>query len=499
MHVRLADESVCIGPPPAKDSYLNIPAILSAAADHRRRGDPSRLRLPRRERRLRRDGGGAWPDLHRPLARAYPHDGRQDRRQGARWRSSACRWCRAPTARCRTSRRRATWPADIGYPVLIKAAAGGGGRGMKVARDAASLEEAFRVARTEAKRRVRQRRRLYREVSRPPAPYRVAGAGRRARQRRAFRRARLQPAAAAPEAAGGGRLAGADCRRARRARRHRHRGAARARLPQRRDAGVPVSGRPVRLHRDEHAPAGGASGDRDGLRHRPGARADPHRRRRARSATAQSDIRFTGHAIECRITAEDPATFVPTPGRVTAFHAPGGLGVRVDSALYAGYFVPPYYDSLVAKLIVHAPTRADAIDRHAPRARRVRHRGGIQTTIPLHQRIVDDPEFQRGRLHDPLAGAVRGALICQRHRVSELRRMCNATPSLLMASPIVTTLRPGRLIWYSPEEQSRNLAVLDRGRRVLGQSAMTGSGEGFTWTCAMIGRSVVHIAGCEAN
>ena len=88
----------------------------------------------------------------------------------------------------------------------------------------------------------------------------------------------------------------------------------------------------------------------------------------------QGDIRFSGHAIECRITAEDPASFVPTPGRVTAFHAPGGLGVRVDSALYAGYFVPPYYDSLVAKLIVHAPTRADAISRMRRALGRVRHR-----------------------------------------------------------------------------------------------------------------------------
>jgi len=109
----------------------------------------------------------------------------------------------------------------------------------------------------------------------------------------------------------------------------------------------------------------------------------------------QDDIRFTGHAIECRITAEDPATFVPTPGRVTAFHAPGGLGVRVDSALYAGYFVPPYYDSLVAKLIVHAPTRTDAINR-LRRALDEFAVVGIQTTIPLHQRIVDDAEFQRG-------------------------------------------------------------------------------------------------------
>jgi acetyl-CoA carboxylase biotin carboxylase subunit len=109
----------------------------------------------------------------------------------------------------------------------------------------------------------------------------------------------------------------------------------------------------------------------------------------------QEDIRFSGHAIECRITAEDPVTFTPTPGRVTAFHAPGGLGVRIDSALYAGYFVPPYYDSLVAKLIVHASTRADAISR-LRRALEEFAIVGIQSTIPLHQRIVDDPEFQRG-------------------------------------------------------------------------------------------------------
>ncbi len=109
----------------------------------------------------------------------------------------------------------------------------------------------------------------------------------------------------------------------------------------------------------------------------------------------QRDIRFTGHAIECRITAEDPETFMPTPGRVTAYHAPGGLGVRVDSALYAGYFVPPYYDSMVAKLIVHAPTRLDAIDRMR-RALDEFAVVGIQTTIPLHQRIVDDAAFRAG-------------------------------------------------------------------------------------------------------
>ncbi len=120
----------------------------------------------------------------------------------------------------------------------------------------------------------------------------------------------------------------------------------------------------------------------------------------------QADIRFSGHAIECRINAEDPVTFMPTPGRVTAFHAPGGLGVRVDSALYAGYVVPPYYDSMVAKLIVHAPTRAEAINR-LRRALDEFAIVGIQTTVPLHRRIVGRSGIPGRRLHDPLAGEFR--------------------------------------------------------------------------------------------
>jgi acetyl-CoA carboxylase biotin carboxylase subunit len=109
----------------------------------------------------------------------------------------------------------------------------------------------------------------------------------------------------------------------------------------------------------------------------------------------QDEIKRSGAAIECRITAEDPDTFIPTPGRVTAFHAPGGLGVRVDSALYAGYAVPPYYDSMVAKLIVHAPTRAEAIARMR-RSLAEFVVVGIKTTLPLHARILADAEFQSG-------------------------------------------------------------------------------------------------------
>jgi acetyl-CoA carboxylase biotin carboxylase subunit len=109
----------------------------------------------------------------------------------------------------------------------------------------------------------------------------------------------------------------------------------------------------------------------------------------------QEEVRFDGHAIECRITAEDPDTFMPTPGRVATYHAPGGLGVRVDSALYAGYAVPPHYDSLIAKLVVHGATRPQAL----ARLRRALDEfviDGISTTLPLHRRIAADPEFQAG-------------------------------------------------------------------------------------------------------
>ncbi len=109
----------------------------------------------------------------------------------------------------------------------------------------------------------------------------------------------------------------------------------------------------------------------------------------------QSEIRFHGHAIECRITAEHPETFTPSPGRVHTYHAPGGLGVRVDSALYSGYSVPPHYDSLVAKLVVHGVTRAEAIAR-LRRSLAEMVVDGIDTTLPLHRAIVEDPEFQAG-------------------------------------------------------------------------------------------------------
>jgi acetyl-CoA carboxylase biotin carboxylase subunit len=109
----------------------------------------------------------------------------------------------------------------------------------------------------------------------------------------------------------------------------------------------------------------------------------------------QEDVKFFGHAIECRINAENPRTFAPSPGRVTEYHAPGGLGVRVDSALYQGYTVPPNYDSLVSKLVVHGATRNECLMR-LRRALEEYAITGIETTIPLHQRLVEAPEFIDG-------------------------------------------------------------------------------------------------------
>jgi len=112
-------------------------------------------------------------------------------------------------------------------------------------------------------------------------------------------------------------------------------------------------------------------------------------------SVSQEDLEFRGHAIECRINAEDPMTFAPSPGLVKTFHAPGGMNVRVDSGLYAGYRIPPYYDSMIAKLIVYGRDREGCL-RRLRRALEEFVIEGVKTTIPLHQALLDDPDFQKG-------------------------------------------------------------------------------------------------------
>jgi acetyl-CoA carboxylase biotin carboxylase subunit len=112
----------------------------------------------------------------------------------------------------------------------------------------------------------------------------------------------------------------------------------------------------------------------------------------------QSQVQFEGHAIECRINAENPRTFAPSPGLITDFHAPGGLGVRLDSAIYAGYTITPYYDSLAGKLIVHGRDRTECIAR-LKRCLGEIVVGGIDTTIPLFQDLLNEPDILEGRYH----------------------------------------------------------------------------------------------------
>ena len=393
MHVRLADESVCIGPPPAKDSYLNIPAILSAAsitgadALHPGYGFLSENAnfaemveahgltfIGPTSKHIRMMGDkiaakAAMAELGVPLVPG-----------------SDSAVADLATARAVAER--------IGYPVLIKAAAGGGGRGMKVAQRPAELEEAFSLARNEA-RSAFGNDAVYLEkyLDRPrhielqifaDAHGNVVHFGERdcSLQRR---HQKLLEEAGSPALSAQQRDAlGAIATRALSKIGYRNAGTLEFLYQDGQFAFIEMNTR-LQVEHPVTEMVCGIDLVREQIRIAAGAPLD----------YGQSDIEFSGHAIECRITAEDPVSFTPTPGRVSAFHAPGGLGVRVDSALYAGCSVPPYYDSMVAKLIVHAPTRPEAISR-LRRALGEFAISGIQTTIALHQRIVEDASFQRG-------------------------------------------------------------------------------------------------------
>ncbi len=393
MHVRLADESVCIGPPPAKDSYLNIPAILSAAAItgadaiHPGYGFLSE-----------NAAFAEMVDAHGLtfIGPSSDHIAMMGDKIAAKAAMAAVGVPLVPgsdgaMADLDTARRVA---ARIGYPVLIKAAAGGGGRGMKVAREASELEDAYRLARSESRaafgndavymeKYLDRPRHIELQVMADNHGSVVHFGERDCSLQRRHQKVLEEagsPAISPAQRDALGETATAALRRLG----YRNAGTLEFLYQDGQFAFIEMNTRlqvehpvtemlcDVDLVREQIRVAGGAKLGYD-----------------------QRDVTFSGHAIECRINAEDPVTFMPTPGRVTAFHAPGGLGVRIDSALYAGYFVPPYYDSLVAKLIVHAPTRAAAINRMR-RALDEFAVLGIQTTIPLHRRIVDDPDFQAG-------------------------------------------------------------------------------------------------------
>jgi acetyl-CoA carboxylase biotin carboxylase subunit len=393
MHVRLADESVCIGPPPARESYLNMAAILSAAAitgaDAIHPGYGFLSENASFAEMVEAHGLafiGPSPDHIRMM-------GDKIAAKDAMRRLGVPLVPGSPGALESLDEARAV-AEEVKYPVLIKAAAGGGGRGMKVARNAEELEEAWRVARTEAKAAFGDDS-VYMEkyLDRPrhielqvlaDTHGNVVHFGERdcSLQRR---HQKLVEEAGSPVLTGPERdELGATVTAALRQLGYRNAGTLEFLWQDGQFAFIEMNTR-LQVEHPVTEMVCGVDLVREQIRIAAG----------EKLGYGQSEIRFNGHAIECRITAEDPDTFAPSPGRVEMYHAPGGLGVRVDSALYSGYVVPPHYDSLVAKLVVHGATRAEAIAR-LRRALAEMVVSGIRTTLPLHQAIVADPEFQAG-------------------------------------------------------------------------------------------------------
>jgi acetyl-CoA carboxylase, biotin carboxylase subunit len=393
MHVRLADESVCIGPPPARDSYMNIPAILSAAAitgaDAIHPG-VGFLSENARFADMVTEHGFVF------IGPTSEHLSLMGDKVTAK---QAARDFGIPTvpgsdgavADINEAR---TLAGDIGYPILIKAAAGGGGRGMRVAANEASLAEALATAGAEARAAFGNAQvYLERYLDRPRhIEVQILADGQGGVVHLGERDCSLQrkhqklfeetpsPALNAGERTAVAKLA-TD---------------AVAQL------GYRGAGTLEFLYQDgqfffiemntrlqvEHPISEMVSGIdivREQLRVAAG----------LPLSMRQSDIVLSGHAVECRINAENSVTFRPSPGQIATYLAPGGLGVRVDSALYEGYVVPPHYDSLVAKLILHGASRNECIMRMR-RALEEYVITGIDTTIPLHQRLAAEPDFIDG-------------------------------------------------------------------------------------------------------
>ena len=396
MHVRLANESVCIGPAPASESYLNIPAIISACeitganAVH--------------------PGYGFLSENARFAEILEAHDITFIGPKSDHIKMMGDKIVAKSTVKALgipvvpgsdggiTSEEQAMKVAkEIGFPVLFKAAAGGGGRGMKVAKDEDHLLEALRTARSEAKaafgddamyveKYLGQPRHIEVQVV-ADAHGNVVHLGERdcSLQRRHQKVLEEAPSPALNDA--GREKIGEIVRRA---------------IGKLGYLGV---GTIEFLYEDgefyfiemntrlqvEHPVTEAITGIdlvREQIRIAAG----------LEMSFTQEEVQFNGHAIECRVNAENPKTFAPSPGTIRGFHTPGGLGVRVDSGVYTGYKIPPYYDSLIGKLIVHGRNRNECI----MRLRRTLNEfviEGVDTTIPLFKDLIADPDFMNGDYH----------------------------------------------------------------------------------------------------
>jgi len=394
MHVRLSDESVCIGPPSPTDSYLNTPAIISAMevtdADAVHPGYGFLSENADFAEQVENSGfvfiGPAAETIRLMGDKVSAID--------------VMREAGVPTVPGSNgpiddnNERTLAIAKEIGYPVIIKATAGGGGRGMRVVHNEAALLKAIFVTQTEAKSFFGNGVVYLEKFLENPrhVEIQVIGDGKGnalylgdrdcSLQRRHQKVLEEAPAPGIPDKI---RAKVAEtCIQA--CKNMNYRGAGtleflyedesfyfiemNTRVQVEHPVTEMITG--VDIVKEQLLIAGGAP-----------------------LSYAQEDIHFRGHAFECRINAEDPVTFMPSPGKIKMFHAPGGNGVRVDSHLYSGYSVPPYYDSLIAKLICHANTREAALKRTQIALDEMLI-DGIRSNIPLHQDLVRDTEFQKG-------------------------------------------------------------------------------------------------------
>ena len=393
MHVRLADETVCIGPPPAADSYLNIPNIISAAeVVHADAIHPGYGFLSENAQfaEIVESHGIVWvgpkPEHIRMMG-----DKIEAKRTAERL---GLPLVPGSAGALRSVAEAKALAAEIGYPVLIKAASGGGGRGMKVVESEEQLESLMSQAASEARAAFGDDTVYMEKYLADPRhiEFQVFGDGEgkavhlgerdcsiQRRHQKVLEEAPSPVITPEQRAHMGGIVAHAMSEMG-------YRGAGtieflyedgefyfiemNTRLQVEHPVTEMITG--IDLVREQIRVADG-----QGL------------------SCRQEDIHLHGHAIECRINAEDPETFAPSPGTVQAYVAPGGMHVRVDSGLYTGYKVPPYYDSMIAKLIVYGSTRERCIMR-LKRALEEFVVEGMKTTVPLQQRIIRDEEFLKG-------------------------------------------------------------------------------------------------------
>ena len=396
MHVRLADESVCIGPPPAKDSYLNVPALLAACeitgADAVHPGYGFLSENARFAEILAEHGVefiGPRPQHIRLMGDKI----------AAKRTAKDISIPVVPGSDCgvEDNAQALAIARGIGFPVLIKASAGGGGRGMKVVRSEDELSAALATARAEAKAAFGDDA-VYLEkyLVRPRhIEIQVLGDGNGhaihlgerdcSLQRRHQKVLEESPSPAINTTTRD--LIGETVAKAMRELKYLGVGTVEFLYEDGKFHFIEMNTR-IQV---EH-PVTEMITDIDLVLEQIRVAAG------GELTLAQNDVRFHGHSIECRINAENPKTFRPSPGRIASYHPPGGLGVRVDSAVYQGYSIPPFYDSLVGKLIVHGKTRTECLMR-VKRALDEFVVDGIETTLPLFQRLVREPDIIDGNYH----------------------------------------------------------------------------------------------------